>query len=123
MRWARMAGALLGVAVGLACSGTASAQSDLSPNFPWPSLLPPLEVPNTVQPGPVSYCRTATIGCIDETIRRMRALRARLGCDHRAVFATTYLLLTEEIRNTVIRDPHFYDDNEWLLYLDTLFAK
>jgi Family of unknown function (DUF5995) len=124
MRWLKGLPATLAVAVMLAGAGSASAQSDpLNPNFPWPSLLPPLEVPNTVQPGPVSYCRSATIGCIDETIRRMRALRARLGCDHRAVFATTYLLLTEEIRSTVVRDPHFYDDNEWLLYLDTLFAK
>ena len=115
--------ALVVAGVVLAGAGTASAQSQLNPNFPWPSLLPPMDVPNTVQPGPVSYCRTAAISCIDETIRRMQALRARLGCDHRAVFATTYLLLTEEIRKTVVNEPHFYDDNEWLLYLDTLFAK
>ena len=80
-------------------------------------------MPNTVQPGPVSYCRQATIGCVDETILRMRALRRRLGCDHRAIFATTYLLLTEEIRRTVVSEPHFFRDNEWLIYLDVLFAK
>jgi hypothetical protein len=123
MRWARTAGALLGVAVALGCSGTALAQSELSPNLPWPSLLPPMEVPNTVQPGPVSYCHEATIGCVDETIARMRALRRRLGCDHRAIFATTYLLLTEEIRKTVVAEPHFFSDNRWLIYLDVLFAK
>src|SRR3954465_8532415 len=123
MRWARTAGALLGVVGALGCSGTALAQSELSPNLPWPSLLPPMEVPNTVQPGPVSYCHEATIGCVDETIARMRVLRRRLGCDHRALFATTYLLLTEEIRKTVVNEPHFYRDNEWLIYLDVLFAK
>ena len=53
MRWARKAGAPLVVAVALGCAGTASAQSELAPNLPWPSLLPPMEVPNTVQPGPV----------------------------------------------------------------------
>ena len=115
--------ALLVVAVAVGCAGTASAQSELDPNFPWPSLLPPMEVPNTVQPGPVSYCRQATIECVDETIVRMRALRRRLGCDHRAIFATTYLLLTEEIRKTVVNEPRFYRDNEWLIYLDVLFAK
>jgi hypothetical protein len=123
MRWARKAGALLGVAVAIGCSGTASAQSELAPNLPWPSLLPPMDVPNTVQPGPVSYCHKATIGCVDETIARMRTLRRRLGCDHRAIFATTYLLLTEEIRKTVVDEPHFYSDNQWLIYLDVLFAK
>jgi hypothetical protein len=123
MRWARTAGALLGVAVAMGCAATASAQTELSPNFPWPSLLPPLDVPNTVQPGPVSYCHKATIGCVDETIARMRVLRRRLGCDHRAIFATTYLLLTEEIRKTVVDEPHFYSDNQWLIYLDVLFAK
>jgi hypothetical protein len=123
IRRARTAGALLVVGVALACSGTASAQSELSPNLPWPSLLPPMEVPNTVQPGPVAYCRQATIACVDETIVRMRALRRRLGCDHRAIFATTYLLLTEEIRKTVVGEPHFFSDNRWLIYLDVLFAK
>jgi hypothetical protein len=107
----------------LSGAASASAQSDLAPNYPWPALLPPLEVPNTVQPGPVWYCQKPTIGCIDETIRRMRALRRRLGCDHRAIFATTYLLLTEEIRKTVVDEPHYYRDNDWLIYLDTLFAK
>jgi hypothetical protein len=123
MGCAKGAAAALGAAIVLACAGSASAQDALNPNFPWPALLPPLDVPNNVQPGPVSYCHKATIRCIDETISRMRALRARLGCNHRAVFATTYLLLTEEIRRTVITDPHFYSDNDWLLYLDTLFAK
>src|SRR3954467_3928052 len=123
MRWARMAGALLGVAVAMGCAGAASAQTELSPNLPWPSLLPPMEVPNTVQPGPVSYCHEAKIGCVDETIARMRTLRRRLGCDHRAIFATTYLLLTEEIRKTVVAEPHFFSDNRWLIYLDVLFAK
>jgi hypothetical protein len=114
---------LLGVAVALACAGTASAQSELAPNLPWPSLLPAMEVPNTVQPGPVSYCHKATIGCVDDTIARMRTLRRQLGCDHRAIFATTYLLLTEEIRKTVVAEPHFFSDNQWLIYLDVLFAK
>jgi hypothetical protein len=123
MRCAKGVPAVLAAALVLAGAGPASAQSDLNPNFPWPSLLPPMEVPNNVQPGPVSYCHKASIGCIDETIRRMRALRARLGCDHRAIFATTYLLLTEEIRKTVVNEPHFYRDNVWLIYLDVLFAK
>ena len=60
--------------------------------------------------------------CINDTIVRMRKLRARLGCDHRAVFATTYLLLTEQVRDTMRRDPHFFKDPRWLIYEDTVFA-
>jgi hypothetical protein len=60
--------------------------------------------------------------CIDGTIRLMRKLQARLGCDHRAVFATTYLLLTEQVRDTMRRDRHYFHDNRWLIYEDTVFA-
>jgi hypothetical protein len=56
--------------------------------------------------------------CIDRTIRRMKRLRAGFGCDHRAVFATTYLLLTEQIR----RERHVFKDLRWLIYEDTVFA-
>jgi hypothetical protein len=60
--------------------------------------------------------------CFSDTIRKMRKLRARLGCDHRAVFATTYLLLTEQMRDTIRRQPHVFDDRRWLIYEDTVFA-
>ena len=60
--------------------------------------------------------------CFRDTIRRMRALQAQFGCDHRAVFATTYLLLTEQIRDTMRRDPRFVNDRRWLIYEDTVFA-
>jgi hypothetical protein len=60
--------------------------------------------------------------CIDGNIARMRKLRARLGCDHRAVFATTYLLLTEQVRDTMRRDPHYFRDPRWLIIEDTVFA-
>ena len=35
----------------------------------------------------------------------MRALQAKLGCDHRAVFTTTYLELTKTARDALIADP------------------
>jgi hypothetical protein len=60
--------------------------------------------------------------CFRDTIRRMRALQAQFGCDHRAVFATTYLLLTEQIRDTLRRDPRYFHDRRWLTYEDTVFA-
>jgi hypothetical protein len=60
--------------------------------------------------------------CFADTIARMRRLRDRLGCDHRAVFATTYLLLTKQMRDTIRRHPHYFNDRRWLIYEDTVFA-
>lgn len=98
------------------------ALASQDPNPPWPQLLPPRPLTDTTQPGPTPRCHKATMRCIDDTIRRMRKLRARLGCDHRAVFATTYLLLTEQARDTMRRDRHYFKDNRWLIYEDTVFA-
>jgi hypothetical protein len=60
--------------------------------------------------------------CFKDTIARMRKLSARLGCDHRAVFATTYLLLTVQMRGTIRKHPHYFKDLRWLIYEDTVFA-
>src|SRR4051812_15891384 len=106
--------------VALASPAAATASPD--PNPPWPQLLPPRPLTDSTQPGPVWRCHKATLECIDRTIARMRGLQARFACDHRAVFATTYLLLTEQIRDTILRDPHYFHDNRWLIYEDTVFA-
>jgi hypothetical protein len=116
--------------VGAVCAGTAGAADPLGipipdstgPTVPWPQLLPPLPVPNDVQPGPVPRCADPTLACVDDTLRIMRSMQSQLGCDHRAVFDTTYLLLTEEYRRTVVADPHFFQDNRYLNWEDTLFA-
>src|SRR6266545_3268747 len=82
----------------LACASAAAADSLLVPNTNWTALLPPLPgTPDEPQPGPVPYCETQSVGCIDTEIDRLKALRDQLGCDHRAVFATTYLELTREL--------------------------
>jgi hypothetical protein len=101
---------------------TPAAGASQDPNLPWPQLLPPRPLTDHTQPGPVPRCRKATMRCFDGTIAKMRKLRAQLGCDHRAVFATTYLLLTEQMRKTIRRDPHYFRDRRWLIYEDTVFA-
>jgi hypothetical protein len=106
----------------VALAGAAPAPASQDPNPPWPQLLPPRPVTDTTQPGPVPRCHRATMRCIRDTIGRMRKLQARFGCDHRAVFATTYLLLTEQVRDTMRRDRHFFNDRRWLIYEDTVFA-
>src|SRR3954447_18547010 len=114
-----LAAAVLAVAA-LASPSPATASQD--PNPPWPQLLPPRPLTDKTQPGPTWRCHKATMRCFADTIARMRKLQARFGCDHRAVFATTYLLLTMQMRATIRRDPHFFHDRRWLIYEDTVFA-
>jgi Family of unknown function (DUF5995) len=110
---------LLGAVALATCAAPARASQD--PNPPWPQLLPPFPVSATTQPGPQAHCRRATMRCIDVNIRRLRLARDRFGCDHRAVFATTYLELTKQLRDDMRRNPHLFRDRRYLIYEDTLF--
>jgi hypothetical protein len=114
-----LAAVVLAIAA-LASPSPASASQD--PNPPWPQLLPPRPLTDSTQPGPVPRCRKATMRCFADTIARMKKLQSRFGCDHRAVFATTYLLLTKQMRDTIQRDPRTFKDLKWLIYEDTVFA-
>src|SRR5687768_8886358 len=118
MRWA---GVTL-VAIALLTAAPAAHSQTPPPHLPWPELLPPAPSSSDVQPGPVPGCRKARMSCIDSVIRKLKARRDRLGCDHRAVFANTYLLLTKEIKRTMRRNPRFFSDNRWLIYEDVTFA-
>jgi hypothetical protein len=111
------------VGVFACASCPALADSPLVPNTNWTALLPPLSgTPTEPQPGPVPNCEVPSVGCIDTEIQRMTELRDQLGCDHRAVFATTYLELTRGIRNTVETDPGMFQDLDYLYTEDALFA-
>jgi hypothetical protein len=105
----------------LACTGTAVASSDPA-NIPWESYLPALPSPNRPQPHAVPYCRASSVRCIDTEVRRLLAAQRRFGCDHRGVFATTYLTLTRVLRTTVRQDPRFFRYPRYLYTEDALFA-
>jgi hypothetical protein len=117
----KRAGTLLamGAAIFVLLPGSASAEI---PHLPWTTLLPPLPSSSDVQPGPVENCRRGRIACVDGVIRRLRKLRNRLGCDHRGVFATTYLELTRQIRQDLDDYPDLYRDRRYLYFQDALFA-
>jgi hypothetical protein len=83
-------------------------------NLPWPALLPPLPVTTNVQPHPVPHCAQVSIDCVAATVERLRSLRDQLGCDHRAIFASTYMLLQQQLLDDVRRDPTLYTDPAWL---------
>jgi hypothetical protein len=125
----RVCATLVGLALALLLATSAAGDplgvpipDSSGPTPPWPQLLPPMPVPADVQPGPVARCSDPTLACVDGTLSIMRSLRAQFGCDHRAVFDTTYLLLTEVFRKTMVDEPHFFQDNRYLIWEDTLFA-
>jgi hypothetical protein len=74
------------------------------------------------QPGSYPFCERPAIGCVDSAMERLRSLRERLGCDHRGVFATTYLELTRELRRRLDGDPGLFADPDYLYTEDALFA-
>lgn len=112
--------ALAALAAGLVAAAPGGASQD--PNPPWPNLLPALPISDSTQPGPVPHCRDATMACVDGNIGRMQRAVDGFGCDHRGVFATTYLVLTEQLHKTMRANPHFFHDPRWLIYEDTTFA-
>jgi hypothetical protein len=52
----------------------------------------------------------------------MKRLQAKLGCDHRAVFTTTYLTLTKVFRHLLRTQPGLYEHPHYLYTEDALFA-
>ena len=77
---------------------------------------------NAVQPGSVPYCRKSSIKCIDTEVKRLAGAQHKFGCDHRGVFATTYLELTRQLRDTLRVRPRFFNDSKYLYTEDALFA-
>src|SRR5256885_14326068 len=74
------------------------------------TLVAPLAIPANPRPGPVPHCRKPSIKCVESAAQRLRKMEASLGCDHRAVFATTYRVLTEVMLKVLRQDPHFFSD-------------
>jgi len=111
------------LAASVAALLVAPASSEV-PNLEWTALLPPVPTAQNPQPGPVSTCAKPSPRCVRTQIRRLRAARDAWGCDHRAVFATTYLTLTKQLfadikSGLVERD---YIDPDYLYTEDALFA-
>lgn len=94
------------------------------PNLEWTALLPPIPTKVNPQPGPVATCAKPKPGCVRAQVQRLRNARDRWGCDHRAVFATTYLTLTKQLYHDVQRGfvEKRYLDPDYLYTEDALFA-
>jgi uncharacterized protein DUF5995 len=119
----RMGRGALAVTVLVAAVAFATpANSEEPVNVPWETYLPAMAGGDQVQPRGVPNCRKATIRCIDVEIRRLRFQQKRFGCDHRGVFATTYLELTRQLRDTLRTRPRFFNDSKYLYIEDAQFA-
>lgn len=119
-----MLGSLVALAGGLGLTFTPLAPSAASsaPGVAWTEFLPALPSPSQTHPNRVAHCKRAKIKCVRVQIRRMRALRERLGCDFKAVFTTTYLELTKVVRDAIIEDPGGLRWPKYLFREDALFA-
>jgi hypothetical protein len=89
-------------------SGGGDATQDEDPTLFWPQLLPPAPVGEASEAD--RRCGPDGTVCLRRVEQDLGRLADRFGCDHRAVFATTYQLLTRELRRTVDRDPAAFDD-------------
>jgi uncharacterized protein DUF5995 len=112
------------VAVAGALALSAAPASAAEPVYvPWTTLLPAMPGDAGTTGGPQPGCRKASMRCVNHTIRRMRRTQNRFGCDHRAVFATTYLMLTRVMKRTMKADPRFFRDRAGIIYQIALFSR
>jgi hypothetical protein len=111
-------------AVGLVPSAASGQGAAGVPN--WPELLPPNPANSaaTVYPG-FDVCPDGDLACPEAVILEMYERWRPLShaCDHRAVFALTYLRTTEEYYRTVTGDPGFFEDPPWVSHEDAVFAE
>jgi hypothetical protein len=108
---------------GLAVGASAVAPAATPPSgIPWTELLPALPSPSQTHPNRIAHCKRARMACVRTEIRRMKEWQARFGCDHRAVFTTTYLELTRELRDRLRADPALLRWKPFFFREDALFA-
>jgi hypothetical protein len=119
----RMRGMGVLLVAAVAAAGLAVwAQAAAPPGVPWTEFLPALASPSQDHPNRIAHCKRPSMRCVHVEIRRMRDAQDRLGCDHKAVFATTYLTLTKELRDQLRADPHLLHWKKFFFREDALFA-
>jgi Family of unknown function (DUF5995) len=106
----------------LALGRPTAAGAEDPPFVGWSALLPGLSLPyDATSP---DDCIAGRVKCIDQVIHQMtkRFQPLASSCDHDAIFALTYLRVTEEYRRT-IESPTFFDDTPFVNHEDVVFAR
>jgi hypothetical protein len=123
-------GTVIGVVALLAAVGAgpaAPAGADHRQGIPnWPELLPPRpDVSAKKLKLAFDVCPRGRVKCPRRVVREMTARWKPLdaSCDHRAVFALTYLRTTEEYLRTVTEEDHFFSRPRWVNHEDAVFAE
>ena len=107
----------------LLLAGASAAPAGERPHYAVaPPYVAPLRIPARPHPGPVRGCTRPSSACVLTEVRRLHAREVALGCDHRAVFATTYRVLTQAALRTVRRHPRFFSYPRYFYFEDALFA-
>lgn len=111
---------VLGVVIALRIALCQPVRAD-PPYIPITSELPPL--PDTSHHDLDGPCQPPGSPCIQRTIAKMQQLANGLGqaCDHNAVFAVTYLRVTQTFA-WWIAQPGGFEDRDYLIQLDRAFA-
>ena len=105
----------------LALAWPTTAVAEDAPFVGWTSLLPGLSLPYDVDSP--NDCNAGRVQCVDKVIRQMTTRLDPLAssCDHDAIFALTYLRVTEEYRRTI--ETPFFDDTPFVNHEDVIFAR
>lgn len=88
----------------------------------WASLLPSLT--DTYEPDSTNDCVAGRANCVKAIVREMERRFAPLGqgCDHKAVFALTYLRTTQTF-GWARDQPGFFADPAWITHEAAVFAR
>lgn len=86
------------------------------------NLVAPIDIPDAPRAGPVPNCHRAAVKCIRTVVKRLKLREAEFGCNHRAVFMTTYRVLTQGILRALSEDPDRFRWPRYLYFEDALFA-
>jgi uncharacterized protein DUF5995 len=118
--------AIVAVVVAMLAIAPAAGARSAGPLPGWPGLLPPRpDVSHGKLPLGFDVCPRGGLRCPRRVVAEMTERWEPLDedCDHRAVFALTYLRTTEEYLRTVSSDPRFFSRPRWVNHEDAVFAE
>lgn len=123
-RWRSLAAAVLLTAVA-AVTGLSTVQNRVAADplyVEWAALLPGLT--DGYDPGSSNVCVSGKVQCIDAAVREMERRYKPLAasCSHQALFALTYLRVTQTYAWSA-RQPGYYADPGWTTHAVAVFAK
>jgi hypothetical protein len=107
---------VVAIAAVMAVPARALAQEDPAP---WTSLLPAAVAGHS--PDEAAECPGGEQRCVEQVAAALRRHVIELECDHNAVFARAYLLITRAVANASAM-PGFFVDPGYINHFDAAFA-